>query len=264
MALKFKVKSKEEIPAELQGLYVERDGAWVVDADGAVDKSKLDEFRSNNIALSNQLAEQKKRFEGIDPDEVRKLAEEKQRLELLAQGHKPEEVEKIVENRLRTAKTEWDKQFSAVTGERDALNAPLTAIQIDQGVITVATKRGLRPTAIPDITARARSVFKLVGGAPRAYEADGQNVRVGKDGITPMTLDEWVDQQVAEAPHLFESNAGGGGGGATSQYGNGSGGAGGGNRSVKNPFRKESWNLTEQMKLQKTDPQLAARLKAAT
>ena len=36
-----------------------------------------------------------------------------------------------------------------------------------------------------------------------------------------------------------------------------------GNRSVKNPFRKESWNLTEQMKIQKTDPQLAARLKAA-
>ena len=35
------------------------------------------------------------------------------------------------------------------------------------------------------------------------------------------------------------------------------------NRSVKNPFRKETWNLTEQMKLQKTDPQLAARLKAA-
>jgi hypothetical protein len=33
-------------------------------------------------------------------------------------------------------------------------------------------------------------VFRLVDGAPRAYEADGQTVRVGKDGITPMTLDE--------------------------------------------------------------------------
>jgi hypothetical protein len=98
-------------------------------------------------------------------------------------------------------------------------------------------------------------VFRLVDGAPRAYEADGQTVRVGKDGITPMTLDEWVEQQVADAPHLFESNAGGG---AAS---NGSGGVG--NKSVKNPFRKESWNLTEQMKLTKTDPQLAARLKAA-
>jgi hypothetical protein len=32
---------------------------------------------------------------------------------------------------------------------------------------------------------------------------------------------------------------------------------------VKNPFRKESFNLTEQMKLEKSDPKLAARLKAA-
>jgi hypothetical protein len=254
MALKFKFKSKDEIPVDQQALYVERDGAWVLDVDGAVEKAKLDEFRANNITLSNQLAEHKKRFEGIDPDEVRKLAEEKQRLEE-AQQLKGGEVEKVVENRLKAAKAEWDKQLSAVTSQRDALNGRLTAIQIDQGVITSATKRGLRPTAIPDITGRARTVFKLVDGAPRAYEADGQTVRVGKDGIAPMTLDEWVDQQVADAPHLFESNAGGG------AAGNGSGGAG--NRSVKNPFRKESWNLTEQMKLQKSDPQLAARLKAA-
>jgi len=254
MALKFKYGKREEIPAEQAALYVERDGAWTLDVDGAADKAKLDEFRANNIALSNQLAEQKKRFEGIDPEQVRKLAEEKQRLEE-AQQLKTGEVDKVVENRLKTAKTEWDKQFAAIASERDSLNARLTGIQIDQGVITVATKRGLRPTAIPDITARARTVFRLVDGAPRAFEADGQTVRVGKDGITPMTLDEWVEQQVADAPHLFESNAGGG---AAS---NGSGGAG--NKSVKNPFRKESWNLTEQMKLMKSDPQLAARLKAA-
>ncbi len=255
MALKFKFRTREEIPAESQSLYVERDGGWMLDVDGVVDKAKLDEFRTNNVALTNQLAEQKKRFEGIDPDEVRKLAEDKRKLEE-AQQLKGGEVEKVVEGRLKTAKTEWDKQFNAVTSERDSLNARLTAIQIDQGVITVATKKGLRPTAIPDITARARIVFKLVDGAPRAYEADGQTVRVGKDGITPMTLDEWVDQQVADAPHLFETNSGSG---AAS---NGSGGAAN-NRSVKNPFRKETWNLTEQMKLQKTDPQLAARLKAA-
>ena len=81
MALKFKFKSKDEIPAEQLALYVEHDGTWMLDVDGAADKSKLDEFRANNIALSNQLAEQKKRFEGIDPEQVRKLGEEKQRLE---------------------------------------------------------------------------------------------------------------------------------------------------------------------------------------
>ena len=156
---------------------------------------------------------------------------------------------------MKAARTEWDKQFSTVSAERDALNARLTSIQIDQAVVTEATKRGLRATAMPDIAARARNTFKLVNGVPQAFEADGQTARVGKDGVTPMTLAEWVDMQVSDAPHLFESNAGGG------AAGNGSGGVG--NKSVKNPFRKETWNLTEQMKLQKSDPQMAARLKAA-
>ena len=144
--------------------------------------------------------------------------------------------------------------MNTLTAERDALNSRLTSIQIDQGVLTAATKRGLRPTALTDITARARSVFKLVNGAPRAFEADGQTVRYGRDGVTPMTLEEWVDLQVADAPHLFETSAGSG------AAGNGSGGVVG----TKNPFRKGAdWNVTEQMRLLKKDPQLAARLKAA-
>lgn len=255
MALKFKFKTREEIPAEHAGLYVEREGAWILDAEGVVDKSKLDEFRNSNATLIKERDDLKKRFEGIDPDEVRRLAEEKEKLELQAKGHKPEEIEKVVEGRLKNAKSEWDKQFSAVTAERDALNARLTAIQIDQGVTTVATKRGLRPTAIPDITSRARGVFRLVNGLPTAFENDGKTVKYGKDGITPMTLEEWIDTQVSEAPHLFESNSGSGAG-ALPQ-------GGGARSSVKNPFKRETWNLTEQMKLQKSDPGLAARLKAA-
>ena len=257
MALKFKFKTREEIPAEHAALYVERDGAWTLDAEGVVDKAKADEMRTHNIELRKQIEEHTARFEGIDPDEVRRLAEEKRKLELQAQGHKPEEIEKIVVERVKGLKADWDKQFAAVTGERDSLTTRLTAIQIDQGVITAATKRGLRPSAIQDITARARLVFKLVNGVPQAFEADGKTVRYGRDGITPMSLEEWVDSQVSEAPHLFESNAGGG------AAGNGAGGAGGSQRSVKNPFRKDTWNLTEQMKLQKSDPTLAARLKAA-
>jgi len=162
----------------------------------------------------------------------------------------------VIESRVSAARGDLQKQVAALTAERDAFGTQLVSIRIDQGVVSTATKRGLRPSAIPDITARARSVFKLEKGVPTAFDADGQTVRLGKDGVTPMTLDEWVDQQVADAPHLFEMNAGGG------AVGNGSGGAGG-NRSVRNPFRKESWNLTEQMKLEKTDPALAARLEAA-
>ena len=112
MAIKFKAKSKEEIPAELQSLYVEREEAFVLDVENAVDKAQIDEVRATNTALTSQLAEQKRRFEGIESEQVK-----------------------------------------AIAAERDGLNARLTAIQVDQGVTTVATKKGLRPTAVLDITA---------------------------------------------------------------------------------------------------------------
>ena len=272
MALKYKFKTKDEIPAEHLPLYAEREGAWVLDVDGAVEKTKLDEFRTTNVSLLKERDDLKKRYEGIDPDAVKALVDEKRQLEeekLLSGGTTPhpsplpsaerEKIEKVVENRIKGVKADLEKQINALTTERDTMTARLTSIQIDQGVLTVATKRGLRPTAIPDITARARSIFRLVNGTPTAFEPDGKALRYGKDGLTPMTLEEWVDAQVSEAPHLFESNAGGG---AAS---NASGGGAGArpNGSLRNPFRRDSWNLTEQMKLQKTDPQLATRLKAA-
>ena len=252
MPLKYKYPTKPEIPAEQQALYVEREGAFYLDVEGVTDKAKADELRSHNIELRKQIEESLR----TATEKQQQEQAEKERLEN-EQRLKEGKFQEVMESRLKTAKTEWEKQLNTVTGERDTLTTRLTAIQIDQGVITVATKRGLRPTAFPDITARARAVFKLVNGVPQAFEADGKSVRYGRDGITPMTLEEWVDAQVADAPHLFESNAGGG---AAS---NPAGGGTGSQRSVKNPFRKDTWNLTEQMKLQKSDPGLAARLKAA-
>ena len=181
MALKYKYGKREEIPAEQAGFYVERDGAFVLDAEGVVDRAKHEEFRQNNIALANQL----KRFEGIDPDAVRQLTEEKRQLEEAAQI-KAGEVDKVIEARLRTARADWDKQHRVVVAERDALHGRLTAIQIDQAVVNEATKRGLRATAIPDITSRARMTFKLVDGVPQAF--DGERMRTGKDGVSGIAV----------------------------------------------------------------------------
>jgi hypothetical protein len=265
MPLKFRHTNREAIAPEHLPLYTERDGAFVLDVEGAVEKAKLEEFRASNIALTRERDELRQRFDGINPDEVRKLADEKRALEEAAQL-KAGEFEKVLEARLKAQKAALDKQVAGIASERDALTSRLSAIQIDQAVVVEATKRGLRPTALADITARARSTFRLVNGAAQAFDADGQTVRTGKDGVAPMTLAEWIDTQVSEAPHLFEPNAGAGGGGATSQYGSGPGGAVSGARPQgdrRNPFRKETWNLTEQMRLQKIDPHLAARLRAS-
>ncbi len=255
MALKFRYKSKDEIPAEHAALYVEREGALVLDAEGAVEKAKLDEFRSNNVALKNQLEELAKKYEGIDPEAVKTLLAEKARLEeqkLVKDG----EVEKLVEKRTKAILADMEKRLQGAEQQASTLSGQLLEREIDRNIVEAATKLGLRASAIPDIKFRARSVFKISGGAVAAVEADGKTPVFGRDGVTPLTFDEWVSRQVVEAPHLFESNAGGG------AVSNGSGGVG--NRSGKNPFRRgPEWNLTEQMKIAKSDLRLAERLRAS-
>lgn len=254
MPLKFKYAAKQEIPTEHLSLYVERDGAFVLDADGAVDKSKLDDFRSTNVGLNKQLTEITKKYEGIDPDAVKALLADKARLEdekLIKDG----EVEKLVEKRTKAILGEMEKRAVSAEQQASALSAQLLEKEIERNVVEAGTKLGLRASAIPDIKSRARGVFKILGNAVAAVETDGKTPVFGRDGVTPLTFDEWVQRQVVEAPHLFEASAGGG------AVGHNSGGVG--QRSGKNPFARATWNLTEQMKIQKTDPNLAARLKAA-
>ena len=68
-----------------------------------------------------------RRFEGIDPDEVGKLADEKRKLEE-QQQLKAGEVEKVLESRIKTMKTDLERQLAGVTAEWDSLNARLTSI----------------------------------------------------------------------------------------------------------------------------------------
>jgi len=257
MPLKLRYGTKADVPAELAQLYAEREGAWVLDVvDGAVERARLDEMRDTNIGLKKQLADLQTRFSGIDPDSVRKLEEEKRRLEEERQL-KAGEIDKVLETRLKSVKADLDRQVSALSAERAALSAQLTAVQIDQAVNASAAKKGLRPTASPDLLSRARSVFRLVDGVARVVETDGVTVVPGPGG-QPMTIDEWVAVQVNDAPHLFGGNAGGG------ASGNGSGGAGFGSGPQANPFKRGAeWNITEQMRLLKKEPALAERLKAS-
>ena len=248
MALKNKYATAAEVPAELKPFYLERDGVWLLDSE------RNEELRQTNITVMKERDALLKKYDGIDPDDVRslrtatmKMQEEKRQLEEAAQL-KAGEFEKVLAARL----AEQAKGFAPKLAELDAANSRLSALLIDEAVIAAATKRGLRPTAMPDVTARARATFRLVGNVPQAF--DGDVPRYGRDGTSPMTLAEWVDALVSDAPHLFEANAGGGAAGSGSR-GAGSGGV--------NPFRKETWNLTEQVKLLKNDPGLAARLKAS-
>jgi hypothetical protein len=135
MALKLRVASKDQLTDKQLPYYMERDGGWVLDVEGGLtEKAKLDEFRAANIALKKEVEDLTARFEGIDPAEVRKLAEEKRKLEE-QQALKAGEFDKVLDARLKSVKADHDKAVAALTGERDALNARLATIQIDQAVV---------------------------------------------------------------------------------------------------------------------------------
>ena len=254
MPLKFKYTKKDEIPNGHESLYLERDGAWFLDAEGVVEKSKLDEFRNNNTALKKQFDDLAAKYKDLDPELARQLLQAKRDAEdkaLLAQGN----VDAVVEARTRALKADLENRLITADRQRAALETRLGELQINQAVVAVAGKRGLKPAAAADLVARAKSVFRLVNGQVAPVGPDGASVLYGRDGVNALTFDEWVETQVAEAPHLFAENSGGGAAGS-------SGGAG--QHSGKNPFKKGAdFNLTEQMRIAKNDPQMADRLRAA-
>lgn len=122
MPPKFKYAAKDEVPVEHLALYVEREGAFVLDAEGAVEKTKVDEFRTNNVALKRQLDSLTTKYEGIDPDAVKQLLAEKAMLEeqkLVKDG----EVEKLVEKRTKTATVELEKRLHGAEQQAATLSA---------------------------------------------------------------------------------------------------------------------------------------------
>jgi hypothetical protein len=258
MPLKYKVTNLDEVEENQRELYAEKDEGgkkiFILQVEGAVDRERLNEFRDNNIALRKEKEDLEAAWEGIDlsPEQVKELQAKQDQIRA-SKAKGSEDIEAEVNARVDRLKKEHEARVQKMQDENASLHTGLTDLTINQAAVTVATKKGLRPSAIPDLTSRARMVFKLVDGKPTALEADGKSVKYGKDA-TPLSIDEWVDGLTAEAPHLFESSSGSGASGSSS------GGAGSSGK-VKNPWKKDSYNLTEQMKITRKDAKLAARLK---
>ena len=253
-ALKFKFTKKDEIPTEYAALYVERDGVFILDVDGAVEREKLDEFRATNKSLLSLLGVTKPadalaklaKLKDVDPDLYEKLkkdhadAEEKNlKTRSDFEEHAKRQREALI--------TEHQKQL----GERDtaakALSVRLEQVLIDERVATEAIKKGVRPTAIPDVQARARRVYKLDGDTIKAF--DGENEKFGKAGGV-LEIGEWMEGLTKDAPHLFGETSGS----------ESSSGGGGEFSDANNPYSTATLNRTAQAKIESANPTLAKRL----
>jgi len=240
MKLKAQVKSLTEIDKAYQDLYTQVGDVFVLDIDDSEYKSKLSEFRDTNITLQQQLQkaggnaeeiaklqEMLKGFEGLDAAEAREAMEKMRGIEeknLIDAGKLDEVVAQRVE-RMRAdfegKSTAMTQQLQELQEQRDRLNSQLTTVVIDndlqRAVGEVAT---VRAGAMQDILSRGRSIWSLdENGAPVPMQ--NKEVMYSKDGKQQISMTEWAQSLLMDAPYLFEPNSGGGAGGNKDQPNNG-------------------------------------------
>jgi len=181
-------------------------------------KTKLDEFRSNNVKLLKDMDALNAKFDGIDLDnynEMIKLQQEQKDKTLIDAG----KIDELLEERTKAMVKTHGADMEKLTNENTVLNSQLAGLVIDSAVRDSAIKSGVVDTAIDDILLRSKAVFKLTEGQAIPHDGDG-NVIYGNSSAEPMTVEEWVKGQQDLAPHLFKSSTGSG-----SEHGKGFNGA---------------------------------------
>ena len=232
--------TNDAVPESLREYASEVDGKFVVDVSPT---SKVDEFRTTNIAVSRERDTLKATLAKVQPvigDDLDAFIVSYNELKAIDQKVKDgslttsDKVAAEVENRVADMKRTLEERNAATAAKEAAANkraeqaeAKYKRSLIDQAVTSAValTESGASPSAIADILQRAYGVFKVddngivvaMDGELKMYSAE--------DGTTPLKPMEWITTKLkAQAPHLFKSSSGGGAGGGNQNGGSGSSG----------------------------------------
>lgn len=219
--------NKEAAPEGLRGLLSERDGKFVFKYETP---DRLSEFRDKNIALTQEqerLAEQLKRFDGIDPEKAREAAKRLQELEdkkLADAGNIEELVKQRAERAIAQYRESLDPKLKEATTERDAyrketetLRAELEGHLLDRDLTRAAGEKKIKPNKLPYLTTMAKH------GDPngvRWTRKDGRMVAVKGDEQLDITFSDWMDGLIKADPDLVIPSSGGGALGSAGGAGN--------------------------------------------
>jgi hypothetical protein len=214
MSLKYVVDSVDGLSTDIAALYTPNaDGKFYLEVEGAVSKTKLDEFRNNNITLTKTL----EKYKDVDLStysELLGLKKQTDEKKLIDAG----ELDKVVEQRVGEMRTTYTSQIETLQQENTVAKRQLESLLIDSTVRDAAMQSGVQPTAVEDVLLRAKTVFQIKDGQSVPMDKSGA-VIYGKDGSTPMSVNDWVANLKKQAPHLFLGSSGGGAAGSRSPAG---------------------------------------------
>ena len=200
-------------------------------------KNSIESLERKNFELIGKL--QKEERIGEVPDDYQELKEFKRQ---------SEQSKLESEGKYTEARQALEKQFREAAAEKDQRIAELEARVKELELISPAV------SALADIVHDPDLVLKTKLNSDQIQrEADGTVVVV--DGYQRTPVSDWAKQSL---PSWMQKQPKPQGSGAPAGRSSGEVPAG-----IKNPFAAESFNLTEQSRLYKTDRDLYERLKAA-
>ena len=204
-------------------------------------KNNRDEILKEKKELQEKHEALMQQFGGIDAETLKNHIERLKHDEdsrLISEGKIDEVVDKrvgLMKKDFNDKEVAYNKKIAELEGIAAERMDKIDSLILDNAVSSAATRLKVSPGATPDLLHRARSVFSRDEN-DRLVARDGDGtVLVGKDGTSPLTVEEWTEKLRDQAPHLFEGSTGAGA----------AGGAGGARGGTVNIARKPSSTLGE-------------------
>jgi len=244
---------QEDIPPQYVDLFSERNGKYELTGVSGV-KTQADVDRINNSLVKERndhklLRERYAPLNDYDVNDVLTRVSEYDELKLRAESGNfdstkiDELVEVRIKSRLAPVQRELE-QAKTQLGEKEQI---ITTFQTEKREGTI---RGHITKAA--VAAKVTDVEDVVALSERLFELDDAGHVVTKDnvGVIPgLAPDVYLKDMMDKKPHWFGPTLGGGAGGSK-------GNVNGGN----NPYSHEHWNMTEQNKIYKANPEKARQL----
>jgi hypothetical protein len=203
--------------------------------------AELEALRRKNRELLDEAKKAKAKASTIPDDiNVQELIDFKRKAEQAEAERKGkyDDALKVYEQQFRDREAKYQEQIAALEKE-------VRMLKLDSRVVAKLADQVHDPEA----------VLRLEGDKLTLNDA-GEPVI--KDGYSEVPLDQWVADLQQRRPYLFKSAAKPMGSGAPAASRSAASVPAG----MKNPFSKESYNLTEQGRLFKTNRELYEKLKA--
>lgn len=224
---------------------------------------EIDRLRNHSAKLLDEkkkLKETYSAYDGLqdlgDPETIQNMVKQFQQnedLRLFAEGKGSDVLKKHTErleldftNKIKDVTDELENERKA----RSSYEQKYHESEAGHALRTAAVSAGVRETAVEDILLRGKGVFTVTdNGTLEARDSEGNLRTVKNKALTP---ELFIESLRDKYPHYWPESVSSGARG------------GSGTANTPNPFKKGSkdYNLTEQAKLRKSNPELAQQLQA--